>query len=103
MSAPQEITLSQFILRGIGKFLTMGLICISLGLTVVTSVSIYSTEQTKSAEFQARQAEAAARGQELGLKLKLKEVETLRLEFERQNQRNIGGDNAKPKKKAGGK
>lgn len=102
MNAPQEMLLSRFILRGIGKFLALGLICITLGLTVVTSVSIYSTEETKSAEFRARQAEADVRQQEFDFKLKLKEVERLRHEVEKQNQRNIGGDAPKKKKKAGG-
>ncbi len=102
MSAPQEIALSRFILLGLGKFLRLAAICISLGLTAVLSVSIYSSERTKSSEFDARHAEAVVRGKELDLALRRQELEKARVELEKQSQRNVGGDAPKQKKKVGG-
>lgn len=90
-----------FIARGFGRFIRLALACITIGLTAVTSVSIYSTEKTKSSEFYARQAEADARRQELELALRRQDLERARVEYEKQNRRNIGGGNDKPKKKAG--
>jgi hypothetical protein len=103
VDAPKEVALSRFILLGIGKFLALTLICMTLGLTVVVSVSIYSTERTKSAEFDARHAEAVVRRQELDLALKRQEVERARTDFEKQNQRNIGGEIREPQKQKGNK
>lgn len=90
-------------LRGFGRTLRLALICITCGLTVVLSVSIYSSERTKSAEFDARHAEAVVRRQELDLALSRQELERARTELEKQNQRNIGSGDDKPKKKAGDK
>jgi hypothetical protein len=102
MNAPQEMALSRFILLGLGKFFRLAAICISLGLTAVLSVSIYSSERTKSAEFDARHAEAVVRRQELDLALRRQEIERDRLELEKKSQRNVGGDAPKQKKKVGG-
>lgn len=89
-------------LCGFGRMLRLALICITCGLTAVLSVSIYSSERTKSAEFDARQAEAVMRQHELDLMRKRQEVELARLDFEKQNQRNIGGGgDYRPRKKAG--
>lgn len=92
-------------LRGFGRIVRLAMICITFGLTAVLSVSIYSSEQTKSAEFDARQAEADVKLHELELALRRQEVELARNEIEKLNQRNMGSGSDKPivKKKAGKK
>lgn len=85
-------------LRELGQLIRLALVCFTLGLTTTLSVNIYSTERTKSAEFDARQAEAEVRRYELDLGKRRQEVELARIDYEKQNKRNMGsGDQEKVK------
>jgi len=86
MKFKERFPVLYFILRGIGRFITLFVICATVAGTAICTVSISSSERTERARYEAQEAEAVARHSENQVMLKAKEAEMLRHEVELKKQ-----------------